>query len=232
MKNARLTEKCDKSNFYLFLILFIIQLLGGNNVMASNEINKIFRAYFSEICKLYKKNAGTGEFQFRTFFHNFLNAIKNDQGISIVQEPKRSCIFGAPDFIVKKIEAVTGYIETKECGKDLEKVLHSDQIKKYKELSQNILLTDYLNFFLIRNDEVTRICLGDVHGGFFARNVDLLQNLFSKFFNHTPRGCSSMQSLAKALRPTRSHPKGGDLADPNTPGGSKSWHFIQKLRLI
>ena len=43
---------------------------------------------------------------------------------------------------------IVGYVETKALGENLEKVLKSDQITKYKT-RQNIVLTDYCEFIWI-----------------------------------------------------------------------------------
>ena len=57
---------------------------------------------------------------------------------------------GAPDFKVTKSGAmILGYVENKAMGENLAKVLKSDQIAKYKILSDNIVLTDYLQFIWI-----------------------------------------------------------------------------------
>jgi hypothetical protein len=44
---------------------------------------------------------------------------------------------------------ILGYVENKAMGENLAKVLKSDQIAKYKILSDNIVLTDYLQFIWI-----------------------------------------------------------------------------------
>jgi hypothetical protein len=60
---------------------------------------------------------------------------------------------GAPDFKVTKSGGlILGYVENKPIGENLDKVLKSEQIKKYKSLSQNIVLTDYLHFIWINKD--------------------------------------------------------------------------------
>lgn len=57
---------------------------------------------------------------------------------------------GAPDFKVTKRGAlILGYVENKAIGENLAKILKSQQIAKYKSLSKNIILTDYLQFVWI-----------------------------------------------------------------------------------
>ena len=61
---------------------------------------------------------------------------------------------GAPDFKVKKAAMILGYVEYKTIGENLDQVLKSDQMKGYMALSNNILLTDYLEFIWIKDAKV------------------------------------------------------------------------------
>jgi len=66
----------------------------------------------------------------------------------------------ALDSVVAKITKsgglILGYVENKAIGENLDKVLKSNQIARYKSLSQNIILTDYLHFIWINKDGVQR----------------------------------------------------------------------------
>ena len=84
-------------------------------------------------------------------------ATEGANGKTTVQhEPKREAEKGAPDFKVTRDGMILGYVETKGIGENLDKVLKSAQIKKYKDLSTNILLTDYLHFIWITPDGLQR----------------------------------------------------------------------------
>jgi hypothetical protein len=63
-----------------------------------------------------------------------------------VHEPTRQQGFGAPDFKIKSKGMILGYVEVKAIGTNLDKELKSDQFKKYRTLSDNILVTDYLQW--------------------------------------------------------------------------------------
>ena len=69
-----------------------------------------------------------------------------DIAIGVQHEPKREADKGAPDFKVTKGGLILGYVENKGIDENLNKVLKSEQIKKYLSLSKNIVLTDYLDF--------------------------------------------------------------------------------------
>jgi hypothetical protein len=73
----------------------------------------------------------------RTHLENLLNCIKNNfnKKISIIHEPPRVKKYGAPDFKISQADSIIGYIENKKIDENLDKVLKSDQIKKYKEYS-------------------------------------------------------------------------------------------------
>jgi len=66
------------------------------------------------------------------------------KGVRVQHEPKREKDKGAPDFKISRPGAILGYVEVKEIGTNLDKVLKSNQIRRYRELSGNILVTDYL----------------------------------------------------------------------------------------
>ena len=67
---------------------------------------------------------------------------KRRLGTTVQHEPKREADKGAPDFKIKRHGMILGYVEVKEIGTNLDKVLKSDQIKRYRALSDNILVTD------------------------------------------------------------------------------------------
>jgi hypothetical protein len=75
-------------------------------------------------------------------------------GIRIIHEAKNVRGSGAPDFKVLKAAMIVGYVENKTIGENLDQVLKSDQIRRYKALSNNILLTDYLQFLWIKDGKV------------------------------------------------------------------------------
>jgi len=55
----------------------------------------------------------------------------------------------APDFKVIQRGLILGYVENKGIDENLNKLLKSEQIDRYKSLSTNIILTDYLDFIWI-----------------------------------------------------------------------------------
>ena len=82
--------------------------------------------------------------------HTYRSALKNlieeiGDKITATNEPKNiEC--GRPDFvIIKDVNLVIGYIETKQIGENLDEWERSNQIKRYL-VHPNFILTDYLEF--------------------------------------------------------------------------------------
>src|ERR1700730_18791918 len=134
-----------------------------------------------------------------------------DPGIRIIHEAKRVLGSGAPDCKVKRAAMILGYVEDKPFGENLDQVLKSEQIARYKKLSNNILLTDYLEFIWIKDAKVNgreRIAFPDDLEGKLKRpredRVKAVSDLLRGFFSTAPEGIGRAQQLALALA-TRSH---------------------------
>lgn len=100
----------------------------------------------------------------RTALQNLLQSIKDNQDkqnkISIKQEPTNDKEGrGAPDFLITKDFLTLGYIENKRVNANLDNIITSDQILKYTKLSPNIILTDYLRFYLLSLNDKNEINL-------------------------------------------------------------------------
>lgn len=141
-----------------------------------------------------------------------LEALLNDfaakaggRKIAVQHEPKRAAAKGAPDFKVRRQGMILGYVETKAIGENLDKILKSDQIARYKSLSQNIILTDYLHFIWINKDGLQRETLchpTDLENAKFRLREDrvaTVAKLLEGFFSTAPEGIGRAQQLALAL---------------------------------
>jgi len=126
-------------------------------------------------------------------------------GVGVQHEPKRVADKGAPDFKVTKGGLILGYVENKAIGENLDKVLKSDQIKRYKGLSQNIILTDYLHFIWINKDGIQRETLchaTDLESPKFRLHEDRIaavNKILQGFFSTAPEGIGRARQLALAL---------------------------------
>lgn len=169
--------------------------------MASN-----FDAYLRKLREtpLEEQTEHTGRSALETLLNEF--AAKAGKPRPAVQhEPKRTAAKGAPDFKVSRQGMILGYVETKGIGENLDKILKSDQIARYKSLSQNIVLTDYLHFIWISKDGVQRETLchqTDLENRKFhlkEERVAAVAKLLEGFFSTAPEGIARAQQLALAL---------------------------------
>ena len=164
-----------------------------------------FDSYLKSLCDtpLSEHTEHTG----RTALENLLHAVAEgaDGNITVQQEPKRVADKGAPDFKVSQPGMILGYVETKPVGENLDQVLKSDQLKRYRSLSDNILLTDYLHFIWISKGRTRRESLchaTDLESRRFRVREDraaAVAALLNGFFSSAPEGIGQSQELALAL---------------------------------
>ena len=133
-------------------------------------------------------------------------ADKTQRSVKVQHEPKRVAGKGAPDFKVSKGGLILGYVENKGIDENLTKVLKSEQIVKYKSLSSNIILTDYLDFVWINKygpPQRERLCHAtDLENRRFRLSddrVEAVAKLVGGFFSSAPEGIGRAQQLALAL---------------------------------
>ena len=130
-----------------------------------------------------------------------------DPGIRVIHEAKKVRGKGGPDFKAMKAAMILGYVENKTIGENFDQVLKSDQIARYKQLSNNILLTDYLRFIWIKDGKVNGppepIAFPDDLEGRPKKpredRIAAVSTLLRGFFSTAPEGIGQSQKLALAL---------------------------------
>lgn len=149
------------------------------------------------------------ELTYRSYLKHFVESVVG--GAYLAEEQKTLKGIGRPDYtsFIRKIK--NGYIETKDIGADLDKELDGEQIIKYiRGAIPNLILTDYLNFILVRNDEgkpkkVLEAVLAsenDLKNKKFRLEVDQinkLKRLFDSFFGYSLPTISTASELANEL---------------------------------
>ena len=133
-------------------------------------------------------------------------AHENSQ-ITVIHEPKQDKTgLGAPDFKFKLHEAIVGYLENKKIGQDLDTVLKTDQIKKYQQLSGNIILTDYLEWVWLKDGHIIKretLCSRSDVGSRGARldqdKADKVAGLIAGFLSTPPEKLGNAKKLSTAL---------------------------------
>ena len=172
--------------------------------------NEILERYYQELKSLYETKA-TKELSFRTPLENLLKALKPSPSYTIIQEAKSEGKSGAkPDFdVYQKIDKqdelsynrLIGFVECKDIDKDLD--FESEQIKRYLEISPNIILTNYRRFMLLSFGKVIyEASLFDESLNthlFTQENKEEFFALISAFFADTNTQIKSKAELVKVL---------------------------------
>ncbi|BAM97473.1 Type IIG restriction-modification enzyme [Helicobacter pylori OK310] len=153
------------------------------------------------------------ELTHRLSLHNLLDRLKDNfnKEFKIEHEPKREQ-GSQPDFRVSFQGLSIGYIENKRAGFDLNKLLESDQIRKYLELNPNLMLTNYLNFVWVGKNEnnaplikkeISVASLDELSKPLKPKpqtERDLI-GLFKSFFNHEATPITNAKDFATHLSP-------------------------------
>ncbi|WP_238700898.1 type ISP restriction/modification enzyme [Helicobacter pylori] len=153
--------------------------------------------------------AEKNELTHRPSLYNLLNRLKDNfnKEFKIEHEPKREQ-GSQPDFRVSFQGLNIGYIENKRAGSDLDKLLKSDQIRKYLELNPNLMLTDYLNFVWVGKDEnnaplikkeISIASLDEPSKPLKPQTERDLIELFKSFFNHEAAPITNAKDFATHL---------------------------------
>src|SRR5690606_36001654 len=86
------------------------------------------------------------------------------RGVTATNEPKQRG-GNAPDFVLLDRDVPLGYVEAKQVGTDLDAVLKTNQLDRYREALQNLILTDGLAFrWFVNGEEREAVALADVKG--------------------------------------------------------------------
>lgn len=171
-------------------------------------MNVIFEIYLKKLREtpLDEHTEHTGRSALEALLNHFAERTASDK-TRIQHEPKRESDKGAPDFKVKREGMILGYVEVKEIGSNLDRVLRSDQIAKYRKLSDNIVVTDYLQFIRIDGagkvlDRQSLAFASDLEGRTIRVNpekAEAVSKLLTAFFSAPPQGLQKAQQLALAL---------------------------------
>jgi hypothetical protein len=164
-----------------------------------------FNAYFKSLQSISLEEIT--EHTHRTALEILLKAIAQhyEHRLQIIHEPKRQQGFGAPDFKISNAGSIVGYVENKKLDENLSKLFNSNQIKKYKELNDNILLTNYKEFVWIKDDEVisktlfTDWDLLNRNTTLNEKNIHEVEELILKFYSQPPVKIATAKKLAEAL---------------------------------
>lgn len=168
---------------------------------------------------------GESELMHRPALEYLLSSMKEDidSNVRIITEKEYSNQannenYGTPDFSVIKDSLTLGLVENKRVGLIsegyklfMENKKNKAQIEKYFNISNNIILTDYLNFYLLTKEEekikveksVTLCSKNDLKSKkkpkIDSKDTKNLKELFALFFTKTPESINDAKAFAKAL---------------------------------
>lgn len=159
--------------------------------------------YINNINQRYKLGNATEH----TFRGDLQNLIENlVPSIRATNEPKRqSC--GAPDYILTLKEIPVGFIEAKDIGdKDLEgtkKTGNKEQFDRYKASLNNLIFTDYLDFYLYRDGVfVRKVSIGEITDKGIkplSENFKSFEDFIKDFCTHVGQTIKSSKKLAEMM---------------------------------
>ncbi|HHB91719.1 MAG TPA: DNA methyltransferase [Thioploca sp.] len=126
--------------------------------------------------------------------------------INAVNEPKRIAC-GSPDLVILDEQAVPlGYVEAKDIGISLDKILKTKQLKRYLESLHNLILTDYLEFRWFVEDEyqaemTVRLAEINKNGqlNIFPDSFTAFENLLETFIHTQVITLRSPEDLAERM---------------------------------
>src|SRR5437660_1442652 len=158
------------------------------------------QVYFAEVEKVYETGKAT-EQTYRSALKILLEALGTD--IAAINEPKRvKC--GAPDYVIERDNLTIGYIEAKDIGISLDKVEKDEQLKRYRNALDNLILTDYLEFRWYVDGEkrmvATLATSGKGKGLSWDKNgADQVEELLKCFLAHSAEPIRKPQELARRI---------------------------------
>ena len=155
--------------------------------------------YFKSISGVFRSGSAT-EHSYRGFLAELVNSICPE--VKAINEPKRQeC--GAPDYIISRKEIPVGFIEAKDIGVDLDTVEKSEQLKRYLERLDNLILTDFLEFRLFRNGQkVSKVHIGILDKGKISPDKNqwpALESFIKDFCSYQTQSITSAEKLAKLM---------------------------------
>ncbi|MGC1861256.1 MAG: type ISP restriction/modification enzyme [Methylocystis sp.] len=157
-------------------------------------------AYVDNIISLHKSGRAT-EHSYRPALKEYLEKLLPN--IIATNEPKRQKC-GAPDYIITRNtrgnSIPIGFIEAKDIGIDLNKVEKNEQIARYKESLDNLILTDYLDFrFFKEGEKVAEVKIASFEHGKITplpANIKVLETLLADFAAFQGQTITSAKNLA------------------------------------
>ncbi len=163
-------------------------------------MKEILKNYVKTIKEIYNEGEFS-EYSFRFALEELLRDIIKEYDVKIIHESGRED-FGAPDFKIKGNGKIIGYVETKKIGVDLHRLLKRDkeQLDRYKNNIENLILTNYKEFVLYQNGEkVEDIVILDDNLNLIEANIEKFERLIERFLSLSTPEIKEPSKLAEFL---------------------------------
>ncbi len=152
----------------------------------NDKIKQSFEQYLTELKNTYLFEKS--EYTDRPALQNLLQRLNTQfkTGIRVIHEGKDTTS-NKPDFHIDKGDILIGIIENKKMGEKLDNVLTGEQIERYKKYNVPVLVTDYWNFIVIKDNQIaSRSCLGSsdvlTDSALKLQNIEETALLINDFF--------------------------------------------------
>jgi predicted helicase len=140
---------------------------------------QLLQTYLNNCNRLYQ-TGNAREHSYRGDLQELLNQIINDENIIVTNEPARIRDVGAPDYSITRKDIPIGYIEAKDIDKPLGSKEYKEQFDRYKNALDNLIITDYLDFWFYKNGElIQKIQIAKIEEG----TIIPIEDNFSSFVN-------------------------------------------------
>lgn len=164
--------------------------------------------YLSEITEIYKR----GDAREESYYSTLKNLVTDFTGqklhrpVDITVLPKKTEA-GNPDFrIWDGANSITGYIEAKLPGTNLDDIEDTEQLKRYLKTFPNVILTNFLEFRLYRDGtQIDSVIIGRWNNIKTLRVAPPVEKpadfelLLEKFIGYSQPAITSAEKLAKVL---------------------------------
>ena len=168
----------------------------------------LIKAYLKDIAATTMQGDAREE-SYYSHYSNFLSAFADEIGktkIQITTLPKKTEA-GNPDFRVwDGRQHIVGYIEAKKPGEKLDLIETSEQLKRYRNTFPNLILTDFYEFRLYRNEQlIDKVFIGRPFIAKKLQTIPPVENeekfvaLLEKFFAFSLPKVFTAENLAREL---------------------------------
>lgn len=159
-------------------------------------------SYINNINRLYQ-TGNAREHSYRGDLQELLKQIINNNEVIITNEPAHIRDVGAPDYSITKGDIPIGYIEAKDIEKDLSSKSYKEQFDRYKNALDNLIITNYLDFWFYKNGELThKIAVAKIEDSTIVpleENFKLFSDSIKDFSNFVSQTITSPSKLAKLM---------------------------------